>query len=135
MMNQMNHESKITALHLQRHAYIYVRQSTERQVRENLESRQRQYELVNLARQHNWAEEAIIVIDDDLGHSASTTLMRTGFDKLVADVVLNKVGIIIGIEVSRLARNNKDWYQLLDFCRLTNTLIADMDGIYPYNDT
>jgi DNA invertase Pin-like site-specific DNA recombinase len=130
MMNQMNHEHKITALHLQRYAYIYVRQSTDRQVRENLESRQRQYELVKLARQHNWAEEAIVVIDDDLGLSASTALLRTGFDKLVADVVLNKVGIIIGIEVSRLARNNKDWYQLLDFCRLTNTLIADFDGIY-----
>jgi len=123
-------DTKIKPSHLMRNAYIYIRQSTEHQVRKNIESKQRQYELGNLAQQHNWSPEAIIVIDDDLGRSASSTAGRTGFAKLVADVALNKAGVIFGLEVSRLARNNRDWYQLLDLCSLTNTLIADTDGIY-----
>lgn len=126
----MRNDTKITASHLRRNAYIYIRQSTEHQVRDNLESRQRQYELVDLARQYRWSEESIIVIDDDLGRSASSTVGRTGFAKLVADVALAKAGIIFGLEVSRLARNNRDWYQLLDLCSLTATLIADTDGVY-----
>ncbi len=126
----MKSDSKITPSHLNRNAYIYIRQSTERQVRENIESQQRQYELVDLAKQYKWNEDSIIVIDDDLGRSGSSTTGRTGFAKLVADVALKKAGIIFGLEVSRLARNNKDWYQLLDLCSLTATLIADTDGIY-----
>lgn len=126
----MKNNTKITISHLQKYAYIYIRQSTEYQVRENIESTQRQYELVELAQQYGWSRESIIIIDDDLGRSASTRAGRIGFAKLVADVALNKVGIIFGIEVSRLTRNNKDWYQLLDLCSLTNTLIADTDGIY-----
>lgn len=126
----MKNDNKITPLHLQRNAYIYIRQSTEHQVRENIESQQRQYELVELAQQYDWSKDAIIVIDDDLGRSASSSAGRTGFAKLVADVALSKAGIILGLEVSRLARNNKDWYQLLDLCSLTNTLIADTDGVY-----
>jgi len=126
----MNSASKITSLHLQRNAYIYIRQSTEHQVRQNIESQQRQYELVHLAQQYHWSEDAIIVIDDDLGRSASSTADRSGFAKLVADVALNKAGIIFGLEVSRLARNNRDWYQLLDLCSLTGTLIADAEGVY-----
>ena len=126
----MDNDTKISASHLSRNAYIYIRQSTEHQVRNNIESKQRQYELVNLVQQYKWNAESIIVIDDDLGRSASSTTGRTGFAKLVADVALNKAGVIFGLEVSRLARNNRDWYQLLDLCSLTNTLIADTDGIY-----
>jgi len=126
----MKSDSKVSPSHLNRNAYIYIRQSTEHQVRENIESQQRQYELVDLAKQYNWNEGSIIVIDDDLGRSGSSTTGRTGFSKLVADVALKKAGIIFGLEVSRLARNNKDWYQLLDLCSLTDTLIADTDGIY-----
>ena len=126
----MKNNIKITISHLLKYAYIYIRQSTERQVRENIESKQRQYELIELAQQFGWSRESIIVIDDDLSRTATTRAGRVGFDKLVADVVLNKVGIIFGIEVSRLTRNNKDWYQLLDFCSLTKTLIADTDGVY-----
>ena len=126
----MKSDSKIAPSHLNRNAYIYIRQSTEHQVRENIESQQRQYELVDLAKQYEWNEHSIIVIDDDLGRSGSSTTGRTGFAKLVADVALKKAGIIFGLEVSRLARNNKDWYQLLDLCSLTATLIADTDGIY-----
>ena len=126
----MKSDSKIVSSHLTRNAYIYIRQSTEHQVRENIESQQRQYELVDLAKQYKWNENSIIVIDDDLGRSGSSASGRTGFAKLVADVALKKAGIIFGLEVSRLARNNKDWYQLLDLCSLTATLIADTDGIY-----
>jgi DNA invertase Pin-like site-specific DNA recombinase len=126
----MMNNARITPSHLRRNAYIYVRQSSEHQVRDNLESRQRQYELAGLARQYFWHEESIVVIDDDLGKSASTSSGRTGFAKLVADVALGKAGIIFGLEVSRLARNNRDWYQLLDLCSLAGTLIADTDGVY-----
>ena len=126
----MRNDSKIAPSHLNRNAYIYIRQSTEHQVRENIESQQRQYELIDIAKQYNWNQDSIIVIDDDLGRSGSSTTGRTGFAKLVADVALKKAGIIFGLEVSRLARNNKDWYQLLDLCSLTSTLIADSDGVY-----
>src|SRR5208283_6222675 len=104
----MTNNTRITPSHVRRNAYIYVRQSTEHQVRDNIESQQRQYELVDLARQFSWQEESIIVIDDDLGKSASSSSGRTGFAKLVADVALSKAGIIFGLEVSRLARNNRD---------------------------
>jgi excisionase family DNA binding protein len=126
----MKNDAKITSSHLQRNAYIYIRQSTEHQVRDNVESQQRQYELADLAHKYHWDEQSIVVIDDDLGKSGSSTAGRTGFGKLVADVALGKVGIIFGLEVSRLARNNRDWYQLLDLCSLTATLIADTDGVY-----
>ena len=126
----MKNDSKIKPSHLNRNAYIYIRQSTEHQVRDNIESKQRQYELADLAQQYQWHPESIVVIDDDLGRSASSTTGRTGFARLVADVALSKAGAIWGLEVSRLARNNRDWYQLLDLCSLTNTLIADTDGIY-----
>lgn len=126
----MKNDTKVTTSHLKRNAYIYIRQSTEYQVRENIESKERQYELVRMAQQYNWSKDSIIVIDDDLGRSGSSTTGRTGFAKLVADVALKKAGIIFGLEVSRLARNNRDWYQLLDLCSLTGTLIADADGVY-----
>ncbi len=126
----MKIDCKITSSHLRRSAYIYIRQSTEHQFRENIESRQRQYELVELAKQNSWATDTIVIIDDDMGRSASSVTGRHGFARLAADVALKKVGIIFGLEVSRLARNNSDWYQLLDLCSMTDTLIADADGIY-----
>jgi len=128
---------KITPVHLGRDAYVYVRQSTITQVREHTESLQRQYELVERAAALGWLAHQVVVIDEDLGRSGADASAREGFKGLVADVGLGKVGLILGIEVSRLARNNADWYQLLDLCALTDTLIADGDGVYhpaDYND-
>jgi DNA invertase Pin-like site-specific DNA recombinase len=121
---------KITAAHRRRDAVIYVRQSTLAQTRENTESLALQYELRRHATELGWSEQQITVIDEDLARSAASTSGRMGFTDLVAAVGLGKVGIIVGREVSRLARNNTDWYQLLDLCSVTDTLIADADGIY-----
>jgi DNA invertase Pin-like site-specific DNA recombinase len=126
--------SKVTTAHVGRDAYVYVRQSTLTQVREHTESLERQYELAFRAQELGWAPGQVIVIDDDLGRSGAETTQRAGFKSLVADVGLGKVGIILGIEVSRLARNNADWYQLLDLCAVTDTLIADGDGLYHPGD-
>lgn len=126
----MKNDTKISTFHLSRKAYIYIRQSSDHQVRNHIESKERQYELVDLARKRLWDEQSIIVIDEDQGTSAKSAAGRSGFARLVADVALGKVGIIFGIEVSRLARNNRDWYQLLDLCALAGTLIGDTDGIY-----
>ncbi len=126
--------AKILAVHLGRDAYVYVRQSTLTQVREHTESLARQYELRERAVALGWDAHQVRVIDADLGRSGSETTAREGFKELVADVGLGHVGIIFGIEVSRLARNNADWYQLLDLCALTNTLIADSDGVYHPGD-
>ena len=128
---------KVERVHLRRAAYVYVRQSTAAQVERNTESLERQYELVDRAVALGWAAGDVVVVDRDLGVSAKSTAGREGFERLVADVGLGKVGLVLGIEVSRLARRNADWYQLLDLCALTNTLIADADGIYHpglYND-
>jgi DNA invertase Pin-like site-specific DNA recombinase len=121
---------KIGAVHLGRDAYVYVRQSTLTQVREHAESLARQYELRERAVALGWDAHQVRVIDADLGRSGAEATAREGFKDLVADVGLGRVGIVFGIEVSRLARNNADWYQLLDLCALTDTLIADADGIY-----
>jgi Resolvase, N terminal domain len=121
---------KITAGHLARQAYVYVRQSTASQVVAHTESLARQYELRERAMGLGWSLDSVRVIDEDLGRSGAEVTARTGFRELVADVGLGKVGIVLGIEVSRLARNNADWYQLLDLCALTDTLIADADGVY-----
>jgi DNA invertase Pin-like site-specific DNA recombinase len=125
------------AAHLQRDAYIYVRQSTLAQTVRNTESLLRQYDLAGRARQLGWAEHQIVVVDDDLGRSGASAQGRKGFSDLVADVGLGKAGIVLSLESSRLARNNADWYRLLDLCALTDTLIADADGVYhpaSYND-
>lgn len=114
--------------HLTRIAYVYVRQSTQYQKEHNLESQRRQYQLVERARELGFQD--IAVIDDDLGVSGALGSERSGFKKLVAEVSLNKVGIVLGLEVSRFARNNRDWYHLIDLCALFDTLIADQDGIY-----
>lgn len=126
----MSHSSKIKPVHLSRNAYVYVRQSTDYQVQNNLQSQQRQYELADLAVRSGWPRESVVTIDDDLGRSGSTAAGRTGFGRLVSEVALGKAGIVYGLEVSRLARNNRDWYQLLDLCSMTGTLIADADGVY-----
>jgi DNA invertase Pin-like site-specific DNA recombinase len=122
--------SKIEPQHLRRNAYVYVRQSTMAQVERNVESRERQYELGDRAVALGWRAAEVVVIDEDQGRSGKSTVERDGFQGLVADVGLGRVGIVLGIEVSRLARNNAAWYQLLDLCALTDTLIADSDGIY-----
>lgn len=119
---------RIKAQHLARIAYVYVRQSTQFQAQHNLESQRRQYQMVEKAKQLGFRD--IQVIDDDLGVSGAGKSERSGFNKLVAEVSLNKVGLILGLEVSRFARNNKDWYHLIDLCALFDTLIADQDGIY-----
>lgn len=126
--------SAVGSVHLQRLAYVYVRQSTLMQVREHTESLQRQYELASRAGDLGWPASRIVVIDEDLGRSGADATARSGFQRLVADVGLGHVGLILGIEVSRLARNNADWYHLLDLCALTDTLLADGDGLYHPRD-
>jgi DNA invertase Pin-like site-specific DNA recombinase len=121
---------KISPSHLGRDAYVYIRQSTQTQVMMNTESLARQYELAGRAAHLGWHTAQIVTIDADLGQSGARSDGRPGFKELVADVGLGKAGIVLGIEVSRLARNNADWYQLLDLCALTDTLIADTDGVY-----
>jgi len=118
------------AAHLSRDAYIYVRQSALAQTIRNTESLARQYDLAGRARELGWAADQIVVVDDDLGRSGASAQGRKGFSDLVADVGLGKAGIVLSLECSRLARNNSDWYQLLDLCALTDTLIADGDGLY-----
>jgi DNA invertase Pin-like site-specific DNA recombinase len=121
---------KVNTSHLKRNAYLYIRQSTLRQVFENTESTIRQYDLRQRAVALGWPVERIMVIDTDLGHSAATAADREGFQKLVTEVSLGKAGIVLGLEVSRLARNSTDWHRLLEICALTDTLILDEDGIY-----
>jgi DNA invertase Pin-like site-specific DNA recombinase len=121
---------KVKSGHLQRNAYLYVRQSTPRQVLENTESTKRQYALRQRAVALGWPTDRIIVVDCDQGHSAKSTIDREGFQKLVAEVGMGRAGIVLGLEVSRLARNNADWHRLLEICALADTLILDEDGIY-----
>ncbi|MGA8771868.1 MAG: recombinase family protein [Rhodomicrobium sp.] len=121
---------KIDADHLRRDAYLYVRQSTLRQVAENGESTQRQYALRDRAVAAGWPAERVHVIDCDLGKSGSSAIARDGFQELVSEVALAKAGIVMGLEVSRLARNSADWHRLIELCALTATLILDEDGIY-----
>lgn len=119
--------SKITAEHLARTAYVYIRQSHPHQVRHNLESQRRQYGLADRGRELGWSE--ITIIDEDQGHSGAG-VHRTGFERLLIDVCAGKVGAVLCIEASRLARNGRDWHTLLEFCGLVNTLLIDENGIY-----
>jgi DNA invertase Pin-like site-specific DNA recombinase len=119
--------TKITAEHLSRSAVVYVRQSTAYQVANNLESQRRQYGLTGRARQLGWSD--VEVIDDDLGRSGGGTA-RPGFEKLLAAICEGRVGAVLSIEASRLARNGRDWHTLLEFCGLVSTLIIDEDGVY-----
>lgn len=128
-MNGEAHQ-KVQAEHLSRNAFLYVRQSTLRQVRENVESSQRQYGLRDRALALGWPLEQIVVIDCDQGQSGSGAVEREGFQRLVAEVSMNRAGIVMGLEVSRLARNSSDWHRLLEICALTGTLLLDEDGLY-----
>lgn len=128
---------KLQAHHLERLAVVYVRQSTLQQVLDHQESTRIQYSLVDRAQALGWQPERILTIDEDLGKSGSSAENRLGFQRLVTEVGLNHVGLILGVEMSRLARCSKDWHQLLEICALFGTLIADLDGIYDpsgYND-
>jgi DNA invertase Pin-like site-specific DNA recombinase len=128
---------KICPAHLQRLAVVFVRQSTAQQVLHHEESTRLQYGLAGCARELGWPEERILIIDDDLGRSAAASDRRSGFKRLVSEVSLDHVGMILGVEISRLARSSKDWHQLLEICALFSTLIADTGGIYDasqYND-
>ena len=121
---------KVKAAHLQRNAYLYIRQSTLRQVFENSESTKRQYALRQKAMALGWPEDRIIIIDTDLGQSGASAADREGFQRLVTEVSLGRAGIVLGLEVSRLARNSSDWHRLLEICALTQALILDEDGVY-----
>jgi DNA invertase Pin-like site-specific DNA recombinase len=128
---------KIQRRHRERAAMVYIRQSTPQQVERHQESTRMQYGLVERAFQFGWARESIVVIDDDLGRSGASIEGRLGFQRLVAEVGLGHVGLVLGVEMSRLARSCRDWHQLLEICALFDTLIADADGVYDpacYND-
>ncbi|MBV8415101.1 MAG: recombinase family protein [Verrucomicrobia bacterium] len=129
-INAANSNGKVNPGHLKKTAYLYIRQSTLRQVFENTESTQRQYGLRQRAIVLGWQSEQIEVIDCDQGQSGASTGEREGFQRLVAEVGLGKAGIVMGLEVSRLARNCADWHRLLEICALSGTLILDEDGLY-----
>ena len=126
----MSEQSKLTSSHLRRQAFVYLRQSSQAQLERNVESTARQYALVERAVELGFAREQVVVVDEDLGISGSGLSDRSGFARLTAEVALGHAGLVLGLEVSRLARNNADWYRLLDLCGVTDTVIGDADGIY-----
>src|SRR5260370_3078346 len=126
----MNDLVKVKPSHTQRTAFVYIRQSSHNQVEYNRESAVRQYALVEKATELGWAKEQVIVIDEDLGVSGSGFAERSGFTRMTAEVALGHAGIVFGLEVSRMARNNADWYRLFDLCSITDTLVGDSDGLY-----
>ena len=129
--------TKLQPHHLEGLALVYVRQSTPQQVLDHQESTARQYALVDLALELGWSPDRIEVIDEDQGHTGSTAVGRSGFQRMLAEVGMDHVGIILGLELSRLARSNKDWHQLIELCAIFRTLLADQDGFYDptdYND-
>ena len=127
--------SKIRDLHLNRLAIVYVRQSSPQQVLENRESRERQYALAQFAQRLGWPAERVVVIDEDQGHSGKTADNRSGFRHLMTEVTLNHVGMVLGLELSRLSRSNKDWHQLIDVCGIFDTLLCDQDAVYDSLDS
>ena len=130
MITSTSSHHKVQSKHLQRNAYLYVRQSSMRQVLENTESTKRQYQLREQALSLGWKSEQIHVIDCDQGRSGASDIGRDGFHQLAAEVSLGKAGLVMGLEVSRLARNNADWHRLLQLCAFADTLILDQDGLY-----
>jgi len=122
--------TKVRESHLRRGAYLYIRQSTLHQVLNNTESGIRQYDLAKRALALGWKHDQVIVVDVDQGHSGASAADREGFQRLVADVSMGRAGIVLGLECSRLARNNADWHRLLEICALSDTLICDEDGLY-----
>lgn len=127
--------SKVRDLHLDRLAMVYVRQSSPQQVLENRESRERQYALAQFAERLGWPAERVVVVDEDQGQSGRSAVNRSGFQRLMTEVSLNHVGVVLGLELSRLSRSNKDWHQLIDVCGIFNTLLCDQDGVYDPLDT
>lgn len=123
-------QSKIQGSHRERLAYVYVRQSTLQQVRDNHESRERQYQLSERALELGWSKARVEIIDEDQGRSGSSALRRPGFQRLVSDLSLGKVGLVLMLEASRLARNNSDWHRLIELCGLSHSLIADESSVY-----
>jgi DNA invertase Pin-like site-specific DNA recombinase len=121
--------------HRSKLAIVYVRQSTTQQIFDHQESRARQYALADYAATLGWPRERILVIDDDQGRSGRTVEQRPGFQRLLAEVTLDHVGLVLGLELSRLSRSSKDWYHLLELCAIFDTLLADQDGIYNANDS
>jgi len=126
----VSERQKLTASHLRRQAFVYTRQSSQAQLERNVESTARQYALAERAIELGFARDQVVVIDDDLGISGDGIAERHGFARLAAEVALGHAGLVLGLEVSRLARNNADWYRLLDLCGVTDTLIGDADGLY-----
>ena len=130
----MNGCTKILATHVQRQGVVYLRQSSPKQVLLNWENAVNQRALRERLLELGWPKNQIVVIDEDQGLSGKHTSRREGFQKLVADVGLGKVGIVMGYEVSRLSRSNADWHRLLELCALFDTLVADTDGVYHPRD-
>lgn len=127
----MNSVEKVTAEHLKRDAYLYIRQSSLKQVMHNTESTKRQYALRERAVALGWTQEQVVVIDSDLGESAAPGAAdRAGFERLMTDVSMGRAGLVMGLEVSRLARSCSAWHRLLEICALTRTLVLDQDGLY-----
>lgn len=126
----MSDNPKIQPTHLARFAYVYIRQSTATQVLVNRESTDRQYQLAERAVQLGWSKAQVKIIDEDLAHSGSGMVARRGFIQMTQEVALGQVGLILCLEASRVARNNAEWYRLLDLCGVTHTLIGDADGLY-----
>ena len=127
--------AKIQDRHLERLAIVYIRQSTPQQVLEHRESRERQYALVDYAATLGWPRERVLVIDEDQGHSGKSAEGRAGFHHLLAEVTMDHVGLVLGLEMSRLARSNKDWHHLLEVCAVFGALLADQDGVYDPRDS
>src|SRR3954454_19020030 len=125
---------KLKSWHLDRSAVVYIRQSTPQQVLEHQESTARQYALADRAVDMGWSRPQVHVIDDDLGKSGRSIEGRPGFQRLLAEVALDRVGLILGLEMSRLARSCKDWHQLLELCARFRVLLADADGVYDPNE-
>ena len=126
--------SKILSSHLEKLAIVYVRQSSPTQVLEHRESTARQYAFADQAVAFGWPRDRVLIIDEDLGKSGRTAEGRSGFQRLVTEVTLNHVGMVLGLEMSRLARSSKDWHAFFEMCALFGTLIADEDGVYDGND-
>ncbi|RLE19706.1 MAG: hypothetical protein DRJ50_11885 [Actinobacteria bacterium] len=126
--------SKLRDRHWERLAIVYIRQSSPQQVLENRESRERQYGMAKLAQQFGWPADRVVVIDEDQGLSGKFSDNRSGFQRLLTEVSLDHVGLVLGLELSRLARSCKDWHHLVEVCAVFNTLLYDQDGWYDAND-
>jgi DNA invertase Pin-like site-specific DNA recombinase len=126
--------SKVRPEHWRKLALVYVRQSSPQQILENRESTERQYALADFAQELGWPAAQVLVIDEDQGRSGASAEQRSGFQRLLAEVTLDHVGIVLGLEMSRLARSSKDWHHLLELCAIFGTLLADQDGVYDPSD-